>query len=194
MQSLVTLGLRSFPILATSLIVILSTSIILETGCPDAMACQCDDPRPEIYEEADVIFVGTITKIDAYAPLENTRYITFDVSKSWKAVDTKSITIHNDSGQCDSMVAIMGYEYLIYAKNEDILKINVACGGSIWTGYGGSSNEEHVARDIMQLDALYEPVELTQGHTVSVNIFPPLQILGTLVALGIVAFLIIRRR
>jgi hypothetical protein len=92
------------------------------------------------------------------------------------------------------MVAIMGYEYLIYAKNKDFLKINVACGGSIWTGDPGSSNEESVARDIKYLDALYAPIALREGHTMSVNVFPPLQILGTFVGLAIMAFILISRR
>jgi hypothetical protein len=176
-----------------SLVLLFGISTILEFGCRDASACQCVVRRPEIYEESDAIFIGKITKIDRYHPLENTRYITFDVSRSWKGVETESITIHSDNNECAGMVAIMGQEYLIYAKNKDLLKIDVGCGGSIATD-GGSSNEEFVARDIKYLDTLYETVTLREGHTTSVNIFPPLQILGSFIVLAIGAFVFLRRR
>jgi hypothetical protein len=138
--------------------------------------------------------MGTITRIDGQVPLENTRYITFDVAKSWKGVDTKSITIHNDGSQCDSMVAIVGYEYLVFAYNKDFLKINVGCGGSVYTSYPGSSNAEYVARDIKNLEEIYEPIELVEGHTASINPFPIMAFVGGAAAVGIVSFTILIKR
>lgn len=160
----------------------------------EASACQCIDPRPEIYKEADVIFVGTVKHIDRQVPLENARYFTFDVSKSWKGLDTKSITIHNDSSQCDSIPAKVGEEWLIFAYNKDFLKINVGCGGALWTGYPGSSNEETFVQDVKHLEELYTPVELRTGHTMSVNPFPLIVFAAVPIVLGIAAYVILVKR
>jgi hypothetical protein len=120
-------------------------------------------------------------------------HVTFDVLRSWKGVDTKKVTIHTgDGSSCGSYgfrVDDPERQYLVYGT-KDLSEIRVTlCGGTVENG----PYLNNVIGDLKYLEANFMPIELKAGHTMSVDIFPLLQILGSFLAVAAVAFVIIRR-
>ncbi|HEY1037121.1 MAG TPA: hypothetical protein VGE62_00900 [Candidatus Paceibacterota bacterium] len=81
-----------------------------------ASACSCI-MQPDLNEDAlagaSAVFAGTFV---SSTPVENGKVLTFDVSKTWKGPNTKTITAHtpNDSAAC-GWDPETGKEYLVYA-------------------------------------------------------------------------------
>jgi hypothetical protein len=115
------------------------------------------------------------------------QYITFDVSKSWKNVNTKIVAIRTDDGtSCGSFPFRQSQEYLVYGT-KGLSSVDV-------TLCGGSTSIEHSTNELTFLENNYAPLELREGHTMSVNILSIMTIIGIFVAISIAAFAIIRRR
>jgi hypothetical protein len=156
----------------------------------DAFACQCSRVAPEYYyERSDAIFTGRATSIDRNTPLDEATHVTFDVSKSWKGIDTKAVTIRTGDGTgCGYYSFKQGQEYLVYGTKQ-VASINVdQCGGT------ASFDSPFVNLDLAFLENKHALLELKAGHTMSVNILPIMTVLGSLVAISIAAFVIIRKR
>jgi hypothetical protein len=175
----------------TSLLIILmiSVSLIGNYGRQNASACQVSINRPAIYENSEVIFIGTVTQIDRGVPLEHGSHVTFLVSKAWKGIDTQLVTIHNGYSQysvCGPFPLFKNQEVLVYG-GKDLFEIYLASGTMT------KEPSQYFERDVQYLDSLYSPIDLKEGHTRSVNIIPFLQILGTLLAISAVAFVLIKR-
>ncbi|MGH9879480.1 MAG: hypothetical protein ACREBU_08775 [Nitrososphaera sp.] len=144
---------------------------------------------------SDVIFVGKVISTERAPPLDVGMLVTFDVLKSWKGVDTKIVTIHTGDGSSCS-----GYpfwvdepkrQYLVYAtKNFSEVRVTF-CGGTIQ--YDPPLDANRVDRDLSYLDNNFIPIELKTGHTISLNLYPLLQILGGFLAIAVAAFVLIRR-
>src|SRR5437867_2398758 len=113
------------------LAILLSFSFIHSYLFHNASACQCIGLSPEMkYEKSDVIFLGKIARYTG-------GFVTFDVIKSWKGVDTRQITIRNGGvSACDSYPFSQSEpdrQYIVYAK-KNLLEIHVTpCGGTITT-------------------------------------------------------------
>jgi hypothetical protein len=142
------------------------------------------------YELSDVIFVGRATNIDRNQPFDQAANVTFNVSKSWKGVDTKLVTIRTGDGtSCSSYHFEQDREYLVYGTR-DLSSVDVTfCGGSASIDYS-----PFVSRDLTFLENNYTPLELEVGHIRSINLFPIITILGSLVAVSTAAFIILKRR
>ena len=187
------LASRTLPV-STAVVIILIMFLppIVNITFQDAFANQCARFSPDRnYERSDVIFVGKVTNIMEASPLDLGTIVTFDVLKAWKGVDTQKVTIHN--GGCSSCGSYPLREddpergYLVYAT-KDLSGIRVTfCGG---TAPLGTLNADS---DLKYLDDNFVPIEFRTGHTMSVNIFPPLQILGSFAAIAAAAFILIRR-
>jgi hypothetical protein len=184
------LGLHN-AIVSTSLLIVLviSISLIGNYGYQSVSACQVSINRPAIYENADVIFIGTVTKIDRDVPLEHGSHVTFQVSKAWKGIDTQLVTIHNGYSQysvCGPFPLFKQQDVLVYG-GKNFFEIYLA------SGTMSAEPSQYFERDMQYLDSLYAAVDLKAGHTTSVDIFPPLQILGSFLAVAVAAFILIRR-
>jgi hypothetical protein len=177
---------------ALAIISLFSLGLIANYGFQNASACQCARLTPEMYyENSDVIFLGKVNSRER-APLSDVgMHVTFDVLRSWKGVDTTKVTIHTgDGSSCGSYgfrVDDPERQYLVYGTKE-FSEIRVSlCGGTV------NDPSLEVNRDLEYLEANFMPIELKTGHTMSVDIFPLLQILGGFVAVAVAAFIIIRR-
>lgn len=176
--------------ISISTVIMLVTAVIFITNYDfqTAFACQVVDPRPELYERADFIFIGTVTKAHQYAPLENGEHVTLHVTKSWKGVDTEYVTVHNDYGFCGGFPFIEDQSFLVYGF-KNIYEINIPFG----SGSMSAESSSFLDRDTQYLDSHYASIELKTGHTMSVSIFPVLQILGGFTAIAMTTFVVIRR-
>jgi hypothetical protein len=152
-----------------------------------AFGCSCISHSPQTLDEkSDVIFIGIITDKER-GPLENALHVKFHVSKSWKGIDTQSVTIHIDDPQC-SPPFFADREYLVYSY-KDLFEIRMpACSGTTVT-----ENTEIVQPEIQYLDTHYTPITLKIGRTESLNILPVIEIIAAIVGISIVAFLVIAR-
>jgi hypothetical protein len=165
---------------------------ILGYGSDQAYACSCTRLEPDRhYELSDVIFVGEVVAIDKNRPFEEGAYVTFDVSKSWKGVDAKSVTIHTGEANdpCSYYRFEESREYLVYGT-EAIFAIDTRlCSGSIPT-----DSDHFVDANLEYLDSSYSPLQLKSGAITSFNPLPLTVIIGIPLAIGTAAFLILRKR
>jgi hypothetical protein len=162
--------------------VVLPLSIIIQS----ASATQCARQSPEIYyERSDVIFVGSVVEIERSGRfLEEGHYVSLNVSKSWKGLDTKQVTLNSAGGRFRDI----GSEHLVYA-DKNLLAIEVSfCGGTIST-----DSESFVYRDLAFLDG-QPSIELKNGHTISMNPFPLLGMISLIAASGAAIFGVIEAR
>lgn len=196
-------GSRCISISTASVILLLmSFSLLVNYVCHKAFACQCVRHSPEMYyERSDVIFVGKVSGRESAAPLEEGTHVTFHVLKSWKGVDTKTVTIHNgDRSSCGSY-PFRGddpeREYLVFATKDFFEIRTTLCGGTIPMDRLDVDLDLNPFLNIdlylKYLDDNAMPIELKAGHTESVNIIPPLQILGGFVVVAVAAFILIKR-
>jgi hypothetical protein len=158
---------------------LLLQGIAFEYGLQDASATQCVRFSPEMYyERSDVIFVGTVIHMDSEPRfLEHGQYVSLNVSKAWKGIDTKTVTVNAESGRFRE-----GNEYLVYAER-NFLAIEVTfCGGTIQT-----DTDLYVGRELSFLEKNYSPLNLKEGHTMSMNPFPLLTLVGGIAGIGIAA-------
>jgi hypothetical protein len=172
------------------------TAIFLGFPIGSAFACQCSAQPPDVTDAlADVVFLGNFRHIDRDIPYEEGTHVTFEVLESWKGVDTIFVTIHTGDGSaCGYFPFGDGQDYsrqfLIFGTNE-MGEIRVTqCGGTMPIDIGGLRVENY----LQYLDANYEKITLKDGHFVSTNIAAPMPILGSLVALSVATFFIIRYR
>src|SRR5690606_6740464 len=115
-------------------------------------------------------------------------HITFDVSKSWKGIDTRLVTIHIDDIACETSFR-PGDEYLVHAYRDSFELRMPTCSGTTWT-----ENQEGIANEIAYLDARYEAVRIVDGHTASVNTLTIIQLLSISCGIGAVAYVMLVRR
>jgi hypothetical protein len=143
------------------------------------------------YELSDVIFIGRVTSIDRNRPLDQAVHVTFDVYKSWKGVDTEVVTIRTGNGNsCGYFRFEQGHEYLVYG-DKDISSINVGlCGGTADIEY----TPFVVNRDLKFLENSHTQLELKAGYTTSVNLYPIMTIVGSLVGISAVTFVVLVKR
>ncbi|MGH9878884.1 MAG: hypothetical protein ACRD5H_14730 [Nitrososphaerales archaeon] len=185
------------------IISLLPLTLAVNYGLQNACACQCIRYSPEKYSErSDVIFLGRISSREEAPPPEVGSHITFEVLRSWKGVDTEKVTIHNgDGSSCGAFPFRLDNpeheQYLVYATN-DFSEIRVTlCGGTIPRYASGVDLELNPLLNadlyLKYLDDNFKPIELEEGHTRSVSIVPPLEILGGLLAVAAAAFIVIRR-
>lgn len=183
---------------------LLALVLIASYGLQNACACQCARQSPERYaQSSDVIFLGrVISKVEARAP-EVGSYVTFDVLKSWKGVDTKTVTIHTgDGSSCGSFPFRLDdperLEFLVYGTQNFGEIFVTLCGGTISRNLQGvdfnSNPYMNVDLSIEYLDNTLSPASLRQGHTWTGSVIFPLQILGCLFVAAGAAFAIIRWR
>lgn len=151
-----------------------------------AFACSCSTRIPEKYYQSEVIFVGQILERGA---ADNEMYVTFNVSRSWKGVDTRTVTVRIDSPGC-SPPFMAGLEYIVYAYSNDFGSRVKACSGTVST-----ENVEYVSRDFGYLDAAYAQIELKPGHASYASpTFLAIQILSVSAGISVATFFIISRR
>ena len=150
-----------------------------------AFACSCSPRIPEKYYQSEVIFVGEILERGA---ADNEMYVTFNVSQSWKGVETGTVTVHIDSPGC-SPPFIAGLEYIVYGYNNDFGARIKACSGTVST-----ENIEYASRDFGYLNAAYAQIELKPGHTSYTSpILQAIQILSVSVGISAAMFFILSR-
>jgi hypothetical protein len=142
------------------------------------------------YEWSDVIFLGRVTSVNENQPHDQAAHITFNVSKSWKGVDTEIVTIRTGDGTpCGFFRFYRNQEYLVYATR-DISSINVSqCGGT-----ASVDESPFVSRDLEFLENNHTPLELNAGRTASISLFPIVTTLASFIAISIAAFVVIRKR
>jgi|Tabmets5t2r1_1033131.scaffolds.fasta_scaffold00038_14 hypothetical protein len=120
--------------------------------------------------------------------LERAMHVTFNVSKSWKGIDTELTTVHIDNPARPLAEFGIG-KYLVYAYR-DFFEVRMpTCSGSSWT-----ENQGIIRDDIVYLDAHYEPIKIAEGHTGNVNLLPIMQIVGSLCGIAAVAYVILAQR
>ena len=178
-------------LLLLSCTMIISLFLVSSTvpGPQVAYACQCGGRTPQEYDTtSDVIFVGRLVEMRDNVPFEWSPHITFDVSKSWKGIDTRLVTVHIDDIACETSFR-PGNEYLVHAYRDSFELRMPTCSGTTWT-----ENQEGIAYEIAYLDALYEPVRIIDGHTGGVNALTLIQVLGVSCGIGAVAFVMLVRR
>jgi hypothetical protein len=159
-------------------------------GHQSAFACQCSRLAPDkYYEMSDVIFLGRVASVDGNQPLDQATHVTFNVSKSWKGVDTKVVTIRTGDGtSCGFYRFGQDHEYLVYGtKTLSTIDVN-QCGGTASI----DSDADFVNRDLQFLSG-YTPLELKAGHTMSINPIPILTVVGSLVAISLTTFVILKK-
>jgi hypothetical protein len=99
-----------------------------------AQACSCLGPGPssEAFRQADLVFVGTVSRVDGPNPwtrvnadglvgfgLGNEAPVTtFDVGKVFKGVSARELTITGDRTNCDIRFT-PGEAWLVYASSRD---------------------------------------------------------------------------
>jgi len=106
---------------------------IVQTVMPHAFACSCAVPRPQVYKESTAIFVGKVIEKDGGSMIDGATHVTFDVEKSWKGVDAKTIKVHIDSPACSTAI-LENEDYLVYA-NLDLFEVRMpSCSGTSWMG------------------------------------------------------------
>jgi len=91
-----------------------------------ALACKCAAPPApkKALEQAKAVFAGKVTKIEK-AP-EYGRLIHFAVSKTWKGVDKKTVTVKTGMGGGDCGYGFTkGKAYLVYCYGKKELSTNV---------------------------------------------------------------------
>ena len=153
--------------------------IALGLDGPNAFATQCSRHSPETYyERSDIIFVGTVIDIENEPRfLERGQYVLLNVSKSWKGVDTKTITVNAEGGRFRE-----GNEFLVYADKNFLAMEVTFCGGTIRTESDGLAD-----RELGYLENNHSTIELKADHTMSMNPFPLLGLIGALMGIAIAA-------
>lgn len=186
-----TLGATHGLVVAASISLIVSGLIY-----QGAFACTCARQESEVhYERSDVVFLGRVIGLGTQ-PHDVAQHVTFNVSKSWKGVDTKIVTIRTGDGigGCQFYRFEQGIEYLVYGV-KDVASINVGlCQAPSPVDSSGSADPSpFVSHDLQFLESR-TPLELNAGRTTSINIFPIMAILGSFVAISIATFVIVKKR
>jgi hypothetical protein len=193
---------RHCEFVALSAILLVSFAFLSNLTCTKAFGCQCSRLGPDyLASSADVIFVGKVAAIEQKSQLGQEKYVTFDVLKSWKGVNTETVTIRNgDDSSCGSYPlnrAEAESQYLVYANHEYSEIMITLCGGTIPLDTGGIDLDlnPHLdpRRDFAYLDSSYQPIVLKPGRTPSIDVFLPIQILGAFAATAVLVFFVIRR-
>lgn len=178
-------------------LVIAASFLLMVSGFmyQSAFACTCARPESERhYEISDVVFLGRVTGVDAQ-PHDVAEHVTFNISKSWKGVDTRTVTIRTGDGTgCGFYRFEQGIEYLVYGTR-DIASINVGlCEAPSPVDSSGSADPSpFVSHDLQFLDSR-TPLEIRAGHTASVSISLIATILGIFAAISLAAFVVIKKR
>ena len=103
--------------------------IFLLFGLPNVvLACSCSwMPYQECIEWADEIFLGRVVAIKEVDKQEVDGTLstgiwscTFEVTKKWKGSSSKYVTIYQPNNSCDAYFRLPDYEYIVYAKRQDI--------------------------------------------------------------------------
>jgi hypothetical protein len=100
-------------------LIVLPALLLLAIGAVGgaAWACRCKPPPPpkEALKNAAAVFAGKVSAKKAGGEV----VVTFDVSKAWKGVDAKTITVRTprDSAAC-GFTFEMEKSYLIYAHRD----------------------------------------------------------------------------
>ncbi|MDF2679104.1 MAG: hypothetical protein K0R47_294 [Brevibacillus sp.] len=162
-------------------------------------ACSCVSPGPvkEALAQAESVFAGKVTKI--IEPKPNAQGIissadpvdvTFDVSISWKGVNTKHVTIKTplDSASCGFSFDV-GKEYLVYSytNGDNDLETNICT----------RTQELTVAsEDLASLGTGMTPIQDGQPNTEEKQTLtsPYLWISGILVLAGVTYFFVKKRK
>jgi hypothetical protein len=85
-------------------------------------ACDCAPPEAEVlFEEAGLIFSGTVIRVDPLADPSRPAINTFEVSKVWKGDADETVQVYSVVDDCDSTSFELGKEYLVYTDGEDHL-------------------------------------------------------------------------
>lgn len=151
-----------------------------------ASACSCFVPRPGIYEQSTAIFVGRVAEKDGGSPVDYAIHVTFDVQKSWRGIDAKTVRVHLNEPEC-STPFLDNEDYLVFAYLDRFEVKMKACSGTSWMG-----NVEHLEPDISYLNEHYTPIALTERT----NMFEEegwLLFLGVFVGISTAAFFVIAK-
>ena len=162
---------------------ILALNTYLDMVLQPIFACSCGIRRPQVYEDAEIVFVGKVLEKDYSSWIDGAMHVTFGVSKAWKGIDANTVTVHLDSPGC-SPPFLDNESYLVIAYQEIIETKMKACSGTVWMG-----NVDHVEPDIQYLDGHYSQITLTDKAITLAE----LQILGVFISISLLAFFAISR-
>jgi hypothetical protein len=89
-------------------------AVLIATSYAVACSCMMPPPPPKALEQAAAVFSGKVTKIDANQGHRKT--ITLSVDRTWKGIDTETVTLTTGSGGGDCGYGFKdGEAYLVYA-------------------------------------------------------------------------------
>ncbi len=127
--------------------------ILLLLACvvPDASACDCRPPSPEIaYEKSGAVFIGEFAGFaTALSRGKRVSARRFKVKRQWKGNLGSTITLPyaDDPGNCGDLKLTKGQDYLIYVSSwKGELIVIIDC--------GRSRNVKDAAEDLKYLEQL----------------------------------------
>ena len=107
-----------------------------------AEACSCvgSAPSSTAFRSADLVFVGTVTRVDGRKPQSRVNpdgsvsigfgheapVTTFEIAKAFKGASARELTIAGDGTNCDIRFAL-GEAWLVYASSRDELVTTHTC-------------------------------------------------------------------